>query len=153
MPPRLRWHLYRLLSVGVDKVAVLFQFILFGNRFAVAVFDEHHQYDCDDNADRAVQEQHFVFAVIHDKARDERGDCLRGHRCGVIVPGILSDGFRGGKLGNHRERVDVCNDKTEARDKIKQRKQYCGNNRFFAGVDKEENKEERNDRKSKAQHY
>ena len=42
MPPRLRWHLYRLLSVGVDKIAVLFQFILFGNRFAVAVFDEHH---------------------------------------------------------------------------------------------------------------
>lgn len=63
MPPRLRWHLYRLLSVGVDKVAVLFQFILFGNRFAVAVFDEHHQYDCDDNADRAVQEQHFFLLL------------------------------------------------------------------------------------------
>ena len=117
------------------------------------MFDEHHQNDCDDNADRAVQEQHFVFAVVHDKSRDERGDCLRGHRCGVIVSGVLSDGFRGGKFGNHRERVDVCNDKTEARDKIKQREQYGGDNRFFAGVDKEENKEERNDRKSKAQHY
>ena len=117
------------------------------------MFDEHHQNDCDDNADRAVQEQHFVFAVVHDKSRDERGDCLRGHRCGVIVSGVLSDGFRGGKFGNHRESVDVCNDKTEARDKIKQREQYCGDNRFFAGVDKEENKEERNDCKSKAQHY
>ena len=117
------------------------------------MFYQQHKNNGNNNADCAVQEQHLIFGIVHNKACDKRGNRLRRHSRGIVISRVLSHRFGRGKFGYHRESVDVCDNKTESGNQIEHRKQRGRYDCFIAGSDKEENKEERYDRKRESYHY
>ena len=114
--------------------------------------DKHHEYYCQHHEQRAVNEQSAVGDVVHDKSGKSGSYRLRGHCRHVIVTCVLTDrGFRR-EFDDHGEGIDVCDNESEARYEIEQRKQNGRHNRVVAGTDKSEYEQEGNDRHAEAYH-